>query len=117
MKEILPKGIHRRGKAYVASVNYNCQRRTGSAGTLEDAILLKRDMLDELQGIKVRPLPAAPKASGTTKKALDMAKKISAKTKDQTKLQTRKFKRGKKDKASKDVLAARGFEQRGADEA
>ncbi len=66
----LPKGIRQRGDSYVADVSVGGKRRTGSAPTLEEAILLRQELLADLRGEPVSPARRRPQAVWTIRKAL-----------------------------------------------
>jgi len=73
----LPKGIHARGEAFVADVSYRGRRRTGTADSLEEAVLLKRELLADLRGQPVAPLGSKKQDPWTLDKAISVTEQVA----------------------------------------
>lgn len=73
----IPKGIRQRGGSYIADATYRGRRRTGTADTLEDAIILKRELMAELKGERVASLPAREQSAWTIGKAIRVTEQVA----------------------------------------
>ncbi len=73
----LPKGIHRRGGAYVCTVSHRGQRRTATEATLEDAILRRRALQEDIGDRGVIKLRSTAPKPWTLRKAYDTTLQVA----------------------------------------
>jgi integrase len=73
----LPKGIRTRGDSFVVDVSFQGQRKTGTAPTIEEAILLRRDLLAQIRGQPVVVLTPRQQKSWPLSKAIEVAEQVA----------------------------------------
>ncbi|MQB00229.1 MAG: tyrosine-type recombinase/integrase [Actinobacteria bacterium] len=77
MTSALPKGIRTRGDSFVVDVSFQGQRKTGTAPTIEEAILLRRDLLAQIRGQPVVVLTPRQQKSWALSKAIGVAEQVA----------------------------------------